>query len=73
MLDGEVMDVPCETCGQDVKVKLGALRKSPTVTCACGQEIEVDATQLDSSLGEVDAAIAGLDGTIKQMNKTLGG
>lgn len=72
MFDDEVMDVPCETCGADVKIKMGDLRKSPTVRCACGQEIAIDASQLDGSLQEVDRAQQKLDSTIKTMNIKIG-
>jgi hypothetical protein len=73
MLDDELLDVPCETCGRDIKVRAGELRRSPTLTCACGQEIKVDATQLDAEMGKADASISGLDAAIQRMNKTIGG
>jgi hypothetical protein len=73
MFDDELMDVPCETCGQGVKVKMSELRKSPTVTCACGQQIQVDATDLDRGMQDVDAAEKRMDDAIKRLNKTIGG
>jgi hypothetical protein len=72
MFDDEMMDVPCETCGRDVKVQMRELRKSPTVTCACGQVIAVDATQLDSTMRDVDAAEKQLDDAVKGMNLKIG-
>ena len=72
MFDDEVMDVPCDTCGRDVKVKVRDLRKSPTLTCTCGQEIAVDATQLDSSMRGVDRAEREFDAAIKKLNMTIG-
>jgi len=72
MFDDEMMDVPCETCGRDVKVKMRVLRTSSTVTCACGQEIAVDATQLDGAMRGVDAAEKRLDDTIKGLNLNIG-
>jgi hypothetical protein len=71
--DDDLMDVPCESCGKDVKVKMRELRISPTVTCTCGQVIQVDATQLDASMRNVEAAEKKLDGAIKGLNKTIGG
>jgi hypothetical protein len=73
MLDDHVLDVPCETCGRDIKVKAGALRKSPTLTCSCGQSITADASRFDSSLSEVDAAEKRLDDSIKRLGGTIGG
>jgi hypothetical protein len=60
VFDDELMDVPCETCGKELHVKMSELRKSPTLTCSCGQEIKVDASQLDSSMSEVDASMEDL-------------
>jgi prefoldin subunit 5 len=73
MFDDEMMDVPCETCGKDVHVKMSELRKSPTLTCSCGQVIAVDASQLDSAMSNVDASIEDLDKAIGKLNKTIGG
>jgi hypothetical protein len=49
------------------------LRTSPTVTCACGQQIKVDATDLDRSMREVDATEKVIDDAIKGFPKTIGG
>ena len=73
MFDDEMMDVPCETCGKEVHVKMSELRESPRVTCSCGQVIEVDASQLDSAMSNVDASIAEFDRAIGKLNKTIGG
>jgi transcription elongation factor Elf1 len=73
MLDDEMMDVPCETCGREVKVRMDKLRTSPTVTCACGQQIKVDATDLDRGMRKVDAAEKKLDDAFKGFPKTIGG
>jgi len=71
LLDDELMDVPCEACGRDVKVRMDKLRTSPTVTCACGQQIKVDASQLDGEMRKVDDALKGLDDATGDMNMTI--
>jgi hypothetical protein len=72
MFDSEELEVSCEACGGGVKVKAGNLRRSASVTCGCGQEIKVDATQLDRALQDVDRAEKKLGDTIKGMNLTIG-
>jgi DNA-directed RNA polymerase subunit RPC12/RpoP len=67
------MDVSCETCGRELHVKMSKLRKSPMLTCTCGQKIEIDASQLDREMRKVDAAEKGLDDALKGFPKTIGG
>lgn len=73
LFDDELMDVPCETCGKDLHVKMSELRTSPTLTCTCGQEIKLDASQLDGEMRKVDAAEKRLDKALQGLNKTIGG
>jgi hypothetical protein len=36
MFDDDLVDVPCESCGKDVKVKMREVRISPSVTTIGG-------------------------------------
>jgi hypothetical protein len=55
--DDEPLSVDCD-CGASVATTIGAVRKSPTLTCAgCGTVIKVDGSDLDRSTREAERAI----------------
>jgi hypothetical protein len=68
VIEGAELSVDCE-CGAVVKATVGQLRRSPTLTCPNGHEINVDGSQLDSDLRRADRALDKLDRTIKNFGK----
>lgn len=72
LLDDETVGLPCPECGRKITLRLADIRKSPMVTCACGQEITIDGTQFDREAAKVDAATKKLDDTINRINRKLG-
>lgn len=52
---------------------VGKARRSPTLTCTCGQKVALDSSQFAGVMREVDAAEKGLDDARKRFPKTIGG
>jgi hypothetical protein len=65
LLDNEKLDIPCD-CGRQNAVAVSALRRSPTITCACGTKIHVDASQFDREMRKVDAAVTDLEKSLSR-------
>ncbi len=68
-LDDETVGIPCPECEREISLKVAEIRKSPTVTCTCGQKIAIEGTQFDREAAKVDAAARKLDDTIKRINR----
>lgn len=68
LFDDHTIDVACPKCGAKVAAKLGALRKSPTLTCPNGHEITVDASDLEREMGGVDRAYDDLRESLKKFS-----
>jgi hypothetical protein len=67
LIDGAEIEVACD-CGAVVKVTVGQLRQSPTLTCPHGHVVKVDGSQLDRDLRPVDHALDRLNRSIKNLS-----
>ena len=65
-LNSEKLDVECD-CGRGVSRTIAQWRQSPTMDCPqCGARIEVDVSDIDRSVREVDRAFGRMDRQIRR-------
>ncbi|HEX4466967.1 MAG TPA: hypothetical protein VH025_07255 [Solirubrobacteraceae bacterium] len=69
VIDGAEIDVDCPDCGGVASARVGELRRSSTLRCPNGHEIEVDGSQLDADLRPADRAMAHFDRSIRNFGK----
>ena len=64
ILDKTTLDIKCPICGAPLQkvVTLGEARKSPTVKCAKGHDVELDASKLDKGVQDIEKRIDNLFG-----------
>lgn len=68
-LDREKIDFDCD-CGATVAGTIGQLRRSPTLTCPkCGATIQVDGSDLDWGVRNVDRAFDKMDRAIGRIGQ----
>lgn len=68
-LDKTPLELDCPSCGRKVKTTIGAARRSPTLRCPSGHQIEVDASQFDRELKQVDRSFADFERTLKGLGR----
>jgi hypothetical protein len=73
LLDDQKITVPCPSCEREIPLTVGKARRSPTVTCTCGQKVALDSSQFAREMGKVDAAERAMDDALKGFPKTIGG
>jgi transcription elongation factor Elf1 len=49
-MEGCEIEIPCPSCGQNVVLTVGQVKNSETVSCLCGQKIEIDGTGVAAAL-----------------------
>lgn len=67
-INNEVFGIPCENCGRKIKVRVGELRHSPTLTCSCGAKLIIDSGQANRILSKLEKDFADLH---RQLKKTF--
>jgi len=71
LLDDQEITIPCPTCEREIPITVADVRRSPKLTCACGQDIAIDASEFNSEMRKVDDAEKRLDDSIKRLNGTI--
>jgi hypothetical protein len=67
VFDSETVDVPCSTCNESIRVRLGSLRGSTSVVCKQGHEVPIDTSQLTRALTGADRAMQRLDRSLANL------
>jgi hypothetical protein len=68
-LNREKIDLDCD-CGATVTSTVGAIRRSPTLACPkCGATIQVDGSNLNRGVRNVDRAFGEMDGAIRRIGR----
>jgi hypothetical protein len=67
-LDKARLGLGCPSCGK-VRTTIGATRRSPRLRCPNGHEIEVDASQFDRELKNVDRSLAEFKKSLKRLGR----
>jgi hypothetical protein len=68
-LDKTSLEIDCPSCGRKVKTTVGDARRSPTLRCPSGHEVEVDASQFDRELKKVDRSLADFEKSLKRLGR----
>lgn len=68
-LDREEINIDCE-CGATIASSTGEIRRSPTLGCpSCGVPIQVDGSDFDRRLRNVDRAFDNMDRAIRRIGQ----
>lgn len=62
MLDGAALNISCPVCGASISATIGEARRSPTVRCSNGHDVQLRASDLDQGIRDVEKGLDGLFG-----------
>lgn len=68
-LDSQAIDLTCSSCGQKSTQTIGWLKQHGQFTCACGQGITVDLSQLEHGLAATQKALDGISAALGKFGK----
>ncbi len=69
LLDSAELQIPCEKCGRKTKKSIGWIKSHNRLTCGCGAEIVLDASQFKTEIAKVERSLSSLQGAFKKLGR----
>ena len=69
LFDDAGIEVACERCGHKTMKTIGWIKSHTQLTCQCGTLINIDSSQLQSGLKEVDRSLEDFKKTLRKFGK----